>query len=67
MDINERIKDQLESHHVMLYMKGTPDFPQCGFSRKVVLALRRFKVKFDYFDIFSDWVIKEQLKEYANW
>jgi len=48
-------------------MKGSPDAPQCGFSRKVVLALRRFKVKFDYFDIFSDWVIKEQLKEYANW
>ena len=39
MDVNQRIEDQLKSHEVLLYMKGTPDFPQCGFSGQTVAAL----------------------------
>ena len=53
------IQNHIDNNEVCLFMKGTPDAPQCGFSRKVVLALKRFKVKFDYFNIFDDWVIKE--------
>ena len=40
MDVNTRIEDQLKSHEVLLYMKGTPDFPQCGFSGQTVAALK---------------------------
>src|SRR5690349_9856853 len=46
MDVNERIKKQLESYPVLLYMKGTPDFPQCGFSAKTVSVLRAAGAKF---------------------
>jgi Grx4 family monothiol glutaredoxin len=48
-------------------MKGVPDAPQCGFSRKVVNILRQFKVKFNHFNIFDDLVLKEELKVFAEW
>jgi monothiol glutaredoxin len=67
MDVNERIKKQLESHPVLLYMKGTPDFPQCGFSAKTVSILRSAGAKFAYVNIFEDPEIREGLKAYSNW
>ena len=67
MDVNERIKKQLESHPVLLYMKGTPDFPQCGFSAKTVGVLRAAGAKFAYINIFEDPEIREGLKRYSNW
>jgi monothiol glutaredoxin len=67
MDVNERIKQQLESHPVLLYMKGTPDFPQCGFSAKTVSVLRAVGAKFAYINIFEDPEIREGLKRYSNW
>lgn len=67
MDVNERIKKQLESHSVLLYMKGTPDFPQCGFSAKTVSVLREAGAKFAYVNIFEDPEIREGLKAYSNW
>jgi monothiol glutaredoxin len=67
MDVNERIKKQLESHPVLLYMKGTPDFPQCGFSAKTVGVLRGKGAKFAYINIFEDPEIREGLKAYSNW
>ena len=67
MDVNERIKQQLESHPVLLYMKGTPDFPQCGFSAKTVSVLRAVGAKFAYINIFEDPEIREGLKSYSNW
>ncbi len=67
MDVNDRIKKQLESHPVLLYMKGTPDFPQCGFSAKTVSVLRALDAKFDYVNIFEDPEIREGLKRYSNW
>ena len=48
-------------------MKGVPDAPQCGFSKRVVNVLQKYKVKFNHFNIFDDFVLKEQLKEYAEW
>ncbi len=48
-------------------MKGTPDFPQCGFSARVVAALRQLDAKFAYVNIFEDPEIREGLKEYSNW
>jgi monothiol glutaredoxin len=67
MDVNERIKKQLESCPVLLYMKGTPDFPQCGFSAKTVGVLRAVGAKFAYINIFEDPEIREGLKVYSNW
>ena len=67
MDVNERIKKQLESYPVLLYMKGTPDFPQCGFSAKTVSVLRALDVKFAYINIFEDPEVREGLKAYSNW
>ena len=67
MDVNERIKKQLESFPVLLYMKGTPDFPQCGFSAKTVGILRAAGAKFAYINIFEDPEIREGLKRYSNW
>ena len=67
MDVNERIKNQLSSYPVLLYMKGTPDFPQCGFSAKTVGVLRAVGAKFAYINIFEDPEIREGLKAYSNW
>jgi monothiol glutaredoxin len=67
MDVNERIKKQLDTYPVLLYMKGTPDFPQCGFSAKTVGVLRATGAKFAYVNIFEDPEIREGLKAYSNW
>ena len=67
MEVNERIKKQLESSPVLLYMKGTPDFPQCGFSAKTVSVLRAAGAKFAYINIFEDPEIREGLKVYSSW
>ncbi|HSG58278.1 MAG TPA: Grx4 family monothiol glutaredoxin [Woeseiaceae bacterium] len=67
MSVNERIEEQLKSHDVLLYMKGTPDFPQCGFSGQAVAALKAVGKPFAYFNIFEDEEIRQGLKEYSNW
>ncbi|MEO0997382.1 MAG: Grx4 family monothiol glutaredoxin [Pseudomonadota bacterium] len=67
MEINERIEQQLDQHPVLLYMKGTPDFPQCGFSSQVVAALKACGREFAYVNIFEDPEIREGLKSYSNW
>jgi monothiol glutaredoxin len=67
MDVNERIEKQLSSSPVLLYMKGTPDFPQCGFSAQTVAALRAIGAEFAYINIFEDPEVREGLKVYSNW
>ena len=67
MDINKRIEEQLESNQVLLYMKGTPDFPQCGFSGQTVAALKALGKSFAFVNIFEDPEIREGLKRYSNW
>ena len=67
MDINTRIEEQLQSHDVLLYMKGTPDFPQCGFSGQAVAALNAIGKPYSYVNIFEDPEIREGLKVYSNW
>ncbi|HEY6644447.1 Grx4 family monothiol glutaredoxin [Povalibacter sp.] len=67
MDVIERIKSQLSSSPVLLYMKGTPDFPQCGFSAAAVRALSASGVTFGHVNIFEDPEVREALKEYSNW
>jgi len=67
MDVNDRIKAQLDKYPVLLYMKGTPDFPQCGFSAQTVAALRAVGAEFAYVNIFEDPEVREGLKTYSNW
>ncbi len=67
MDVNERIKDQIDKNPVLLYMKGTPDFPQCGFSGQTVAALKAVGRPFAYVNIFEDPEVRDGLKVYSNW
>lgn len=67
MDVIERIKSQLSASPVVLYMKGTPDFPQCGFSAAAVRALSAAGATFSHINIFEDPEVREALKQYSNW
>lgn len=67
VDVIERIKSQLSSNPVLLYMKGTPDFPQCGFSATAVRALNAVGAKFEAVNIFEEPELREALKQYSNW
>ena len=67
MDVVDRIKAQLAASPVVLFMKGTPDFPQCGFSAQAVAALRACGAQFTHVDIFEDPELREALKHYSNW
>ena len=67
MNVQDRIKQQIGSNKVVLYMKGTPHAPQCGFSAKTVSVLRAAGAKFAYINIFEDPEIREGLKVYSNW
>lgn len=67
MDVVERIKTEIGSQPVVLFMKGTPDFPQCGFSARTVAVLRELGVPFKAVNIFEDPELREALKRYSNW
>ncbi|MBP2228014.1 monothiol glutaredoxin [Azospirillum agricola] len=66
-NVVERIKQDLGSSDVVLYMKGTPVFPQCGFSAAVVQVLSHVGVKFKGINILEDPGLRQGLKEYSNW
>ncbi len=63
----ERIKRDIADHPVVLYMKGTPVFPQCGFSAAVVQILTHMGVKFKGIDVLSDPEIHQGIKEFSSW
>jgi monothiol glutaredoxin len=65
--VENRIRSEVTGHDVVLYMKGTPVFPQCGFSAAVVQVLTRLGVKFKGIDVLSDPSLRNGIKEYANW
>jgi monothiol glutaredoxin len=67
MDVSDRIRKELGSAPVVLFMKGTPEFPQCGFSAQTVAALRNLGAKFHYVNIFDDAELREALKRFSNW
>ncbi|CAM6045773.1 unnamed protein product [Sphagnum compactum] len=66
-EIDRRLKKLIHSSQTMLFMKGTPDEPRCGFSNKVVMALREEGVEFSSFDILTDEEVRQGLKIYSNW
>lgn len=63
----ERIRTDLAAHDVVLYMKGTAAFPQCGFSAAVVQVLSQLGVKFKDINVLEDNDIRQGIKEYTNW
>jgi len=67
-NVQETLRDQVTKNRVVLYMKGTPQFPQCGFSATVAEILKRCGVD-DYFsvDVLADAEIRQGIKEFANW
>ncbi len=67
MEVMERIKSHLSSAPVVLFMKGSPDFPQCGFSAQTVAALRACGSTFNAVNIFEDPELRDALKRYSNW
>jgi monothiol glutaredoxin len=67
MDVAARIEQHLSSQPVVLFMKGTPDFPQCGFSAQTAGALRQLSANFHAVNIFEDMELRDALKKYSNW
>lgn len=67
MNVIERIQSQLQAHPVLLYMKGTPAFPQCGFSARAVQILEACGAAYGTVNIFEDPELREALKEYSHW
>jgi monothiol glutaredoxin len=66
-DVKARIAAHLGSAPVVLFMKGTPDFPQCGFSAQAVAALNACQAHFNAVNIFEDPELREALKVHSNW
>jgi monothiol glutaredoxin len=62
-----RIREHLESAPAVLFMKGTPDFPQCGFSAQTAAALKAVNAKYSHVNIFEEPELREALKQYSNW
>ncbi|HEV2335394.1 MAG TPA: Grx4 family monothiol glutaredoxin [Stellaceae bacterium] len=65
--VHERIRQDIADNTVVLYMKGSPVFPQCGFSAAVVQILSHLGVKFKGVDVLSDPAIRQGIKEFSNW
>ncbi|KAH3673589.1 hypothetical protein WICMUC_003586 [Wickerhamomyces mucosus] len=65
--LNERLKQLTNAAPVMLFMKGTPSAPQCGFSRQTVAILRENQVRFGFFDILKDDSVRQGLKTFSDW
>ena len=67
MDVQEQIKNIVEENSVMLFMKGSPDFPQCGFSGRLVQILQACGVQFASADVLSDDNLRQGIKDFSNW
>ena len=66
-NINIKIKDLIEKNEVCLFMKGTPEVPQCGFSLAVSNVLKHLEVKFNGVNVLEDLDIREGIKKYSDW
>lgn len=64
---NSRIADLVQSNDVVLFMKGSPLFPQCGFSGRAIAILDRLGVKYETVDVLQDQEIREGIKTYSEW
>jgi monothiol glutaredoxin len=67
MDTINKIKEQLQNNPILIYMKGVPEQPQCGFSAQAVTALKACGEEFSYINILENPDIRQELPKYANW
>ncbi|ULX56435.1 Grx4 family monothiol glutaredoxin [Ectothiorhodosinus mongolicus] len=67
MDALERIRQQVEENPVIIFMKGTPQFPMCGFSSRASQALKSCGVPFAYVNVMADMDVMQALPQFANW
>jgi len=65
--VTDRIKQDIKDNSVVLYMKGTPVFPQCGFSAAVVQILTQMGVKFKGIDVLADPALRQGIKDFSSW
>lgn len=66
-EVLEKIKSQIEGNKVILYMKGSPSMPQCGFSSRAAQILNTFDVDYAYVDVLANPEIRQTLPQYAQW
>lgn len=67
ISLNDRLKSLTNRHKLMIFIKGTPTAPKCGFTSTLLRHLANLHVEYDYFDILSDNDVRQGLKEYSNW
>ncbi|WP_343189571.1 Grx4 family monothiol glutaredoxin [Buchnera aphidicola] len=67
MKIFDKIKKQINNNSIIIYMKGSPDMPNCGFSARAVKILLSYKKKFSYVDVLKNEKIRKFLPKYSNW
>jgi len=67
MNINEKIKDLIEKDKICLFMKGTPDVPQCGFSLAVANVLKHLNVKYGSVNVLEDTEMRQGIKTFSDW
>ena len=67
IDVSESIKNEIKSNNVVLFMKGTPVFPMCGFSAAVVNILSELKVKYSSVNVLDSDEMREGIKTFSNW
>ncbi|HJM12165.1 MAG: Grx4 family monothiol glutaredoxin [Candidatus Marinimicrobia bacterium] len=67
MELKEQIINDIKTNSIMLYMKGTPEMPQCGFSNAVVQVLNHYGVEYNSTNVLADPEIRVKLSEYSNW
>jgi monothiol glutaredoxin len=66
-DVLAQIDEQVKNHKILLYMKGTPDFPMCGFSAATVQVLDSYRVEYATVNVLENPEIREGIKRYSNW
>jgi len=67
MDVQERIKNVIKENDVIIFMKGSPEAPQCGFSMRTTEALKACNADFAYIDILAEPEVRSSLPQYSNW
>lgn len=67
MDVMEKIKQTIEQNPIVIFMKGSPDMPQCGFSMQTAEALKACNVEFVYVDVLAEPEVRSSLPAFSNW
>ena len=66
-DVNERLQSLVDSNEVVLFMKGSPLFPQCGFSSRAIAILNHLNVAFESVDVLQDQDVRQGIKAFSDW